>query len=93
MFALIDNDFNQKFIDQRFAYKWRLNLNENSSTNSQTMNYTSLRVFRSHLLKFNLKDDDERIFKIKQYLMSIHMISVDIILRMSWLRKINFQIN
>jgi hypothetical protein len=24
MFALIDSDFNQNFIDQRLAYEWRL---------------------------------------------------------------------
>jgi hypothetical protein len=34
MFALIDNDFNQNFINQRLAYEWRLNADENSSTNS-----------------------------------------------------------
>jgi hypothetical protein len=93
MFVLIDSDFNQNFIDQRFAYKWRLRSNENSSTNSQTMNDTSLRVFKSHLLEFSSKEDDERIFKIKQNLMSIHMMSVDVILKMFWLRKMNFQIN
>jgi hypothetical protein len=93
MFALIDNDFNQNFIDQRLAYEWRLRSDENSSTDSQTMNDTSLRVFRSHLLKFSSKEDDERIFKIKQNLMFAHMISVDVILRMSWLRKMNFQVN
>jgi hypothetical protein len=65
MFALIDNDFNQNFIDQRLAYKWRLRLNENLSTNSQIMNDTFLRVFRSHFLKFSSKKDDEKIFKIK----------------------------
>ncbi len=93
MLALIDSDFNQNFIDQRFAYEWRLRSDENSSTNSQTMNDTSLRVFRSHLLKFSSKKDDERIFKIKQNLMFAHMMSVDVILRMSWLRKMNSQVN
>jgi hypothetical protein len=93
MLALIDNNFNQNFIDQRFAYKWRLRSDENSSINSQTMNDKFLRVFKSHLLEFNSKKDDERIFKIKQNLMSIHMMSVDVILRMFWLRKMNFQIN
>jgi hypothetical protein len=93
MFALIDNDFNQNFIDQRFAYEWRLKSDENSSTDSQTMNDTSLRVFRSHLLEFNSKKNDERIFKIKQNLMFAHMMSVDVILRMSWLKKVNFQMN
>jgi hypothetical protein len=93
MFALIDNDFNQNFIDQRFAYEWRLRSDENSSTNSQTMNDTFLRVFRSHFLKFNSEENDERIFKIKQNLMFAHMMSVDVILRMSWLRKMNSQVN
>jgi hypothetical protein len=93
IFALIDNDFNQNFIDQRFAYEWRLRSNEKSSTNSQTMNDTFLRVFRFHLLKFSSKENDERIFKIKQNLMFAHMMSVDVILRMSWLRKMNFQVN
>ncbi len=82
--ALIDSDFNQNFIDQRFAYEWCLNTKENSSTDSQIMNDTFLRVVRFHLLKFNSKKDDERIFKIKQNLMSIHMMSVNVILRMSW---------
>jgi hypothetical protein len=91
MLALIDSDFNQNFIDQRFAYEWRLRSDENSSTNSQTMNETFLRVFRFHLLEFSSNRDDERIFKIKQNLMSIHMMSVDVILRMFWLRKRNFQ--
>jgi hypothetical protein len=63
--ALIDNDFNQNFIDQRFAYEWRLNSNENSSTNSKTMNETFLKMFKSHFLKFNSKENDERISKIK----------------------------
>jgi hypothetical protein len=93
MLALIDNDSSQNFIDQRFAYEWRLKSDENSSTDSQTMNDTSLRVCRSHLLKFSSKEDDERIFKIKQNLMFAHMRSVDVILRMSWLRKMNFQVN
>jgi hypothetical protein len=93
MFALIDNDFNQNFIDQRFAYEWRLRSNENSSTNSQTMNDTSLRVFKFHLLEFNSEENDERIFKIKQNVIFAYMMSVDVILKMSWLRKMNFQIN
>jgi hypothetical protein len=91
--TLIDNDFNQNFIDQRFAYEWRLKSDENSSTNSQTMNETSLRVFKFHLLEFSSKEDDERIFKIKQNLISIHMMNVDVILKMSWLKKMNFQMN
>jgi hypothetical protein len=90
MLALIDNDFNQNFIDQRLAYEWRLKSDENSSTNSQTVNDTFLRVFRFHLLELNSKEDDERIFKIKQNLMFVHMMNVDVILRMSWLRKMNF---
>jgi hypothetical protein len=93
MLALIDSDSNQNFIDQRFAYEWRLRSDENSSTNSQTMNDTSLRVFRSHLLEFSSEEDDERIFKIKQNLVFAHMMSVDVILRMSWLRKMNSQVN
>jgi hypothetical protein len=91
--TLIDNDFNQNFIDQRFAYEWRLRSDENSSTDSQKMNETSLRVFKSHFLEFSLKEDDEKIFKIKQNLISTHMMNVDVILRMSWLRKMNFQMN
>jgi hypothetical protein len=93
MLALIDNDFNQNFIDQRFAYEWRLKSDENSSTNSQTINDTFLRVFRFHFLKFNSEENDERIFKIKQNLMFVRMMNVDVILRMSWLRKMNFQVN
>jgi hypothetical protein len=93
MLTLIDNDFSQNFIDQRFAYKWCLKSDENSSTNSQTMNETSLRVFRSHFLEFNSEKDDEKIFKIKQNLISIHMMNVDVILKMSWLKKMNFQVN
>jgi hypothetical protein len=93
MLALIDNDFNQNFIDQRFAYKWRLNSDENSSTNLQTMNKTSLKMFKSHLLKFNSKENDEKISKIEQNLMSIHMIEVNVILKMSWLKKINSIMN
>jgi hypothetical protein len=93
MFALIDNDFNQNFIDQRFAYEWRLNANENSSTNSQTMNETFLKMFKSHFLKFNSKRNDEKISKIKQNLMLIYMIEVNVILKMSWLKKINSIVN
>jgi hypothetical protein len=93
MFALIDNDFNQNFINQRFAYEWRLNADENSSTNSQTMNETFLKMFKSHFLKFNSKKNDEKISKIEQNLMSIHMIEVNVILKMSWLRKINSIVN
>jgi hypothetical protein len=93
MLALIDNDFNQNFIDQRLTYEWRLKSDENSSTDSQTMNDTFLRVFRSHLLEFSSKENDERIFKIKQNLMFAYMMSVDVILRMFWLRKMNFQMN
>ncbi len=93
MLTLIDNDFSQNFIDQRFAYEWCLRSDENSSTNSQTVNETFLRVFRFHFFEFNSKEDDERIFKIKQNLISIHMMNVDVILRMSWLRKMNFQMN
>jgi hypothetical protein len=93
MLALIDNDFNQNFIDQSFAYEWRLNADENSSINSQTMNETFLRMFKSHLLKFNSKENDEKISKIEQNLMSIHMIEVNVILKMSWLKKINSIVN
>jgi hypothetical protein len=93
MLALIDSDFNQNFIDQRFAYEWRLNSDENSSTNSQTVNETFLRVCKSHFLKFNSKENDERISKIEQNLMSIHMIEMNVILNMSWLRKINSIMN
>jgi hypothetical protein len=93
MFALIDNDSNQNFIDQRLAYKWRLSANENSSTNLETMNETSLRVFKSHLLKFSSKKNDERISKIEQNLMSTHMMRVNVILKMSWLREINSIVN
>jgi hypothetical protein len=90
MFALINNDFNQNFNDQRFAYEWHFKLVENSSTKSQTMNKTFLRIFKSHLLKFNSKKNDKNIFKIKQNLMLMYMMSVDVILKMFWLKKINF---
>jgi hypothetical protein len=93
MLTLIDNDFSQNFIDQRLAYEWRLKSDENSSTDLQTMNETSLCVFRFHFLEFSSKEDDERIFKIKQNLISTHMMSVDVILKMSWLKKMNFQMN
>jgi hypothetical protein len=75
------------------AYEWRLKSDENSSTNSQTMNDTFLRVFKSHFLEISSKENDERIFKIKQNLMLVHMMSVDVILKMFWLRKMNFQMN
>jgi hypothetical protein len=91
--ALIDNDFSQNFIDQRLVYEWRLSADENSSTDSQTMNETFLKMFKSHSLKFNLKKNDERISKIEQNLMSIHMIEMNVILKMSWLRKINSIVN
>jgi hypothetical protein len=93
MLALIDNDFNQHFIDQRFVYEWRLNANENSSTNSQIMNEIFLKMFKSHFLKFNSKENDEKISKIEQNLMSIHMIEINVILKMSWLKKINSIVN
>ncbi len=57
------------------------------------MNETFLKVFRSHLLKFNSKKDDERISKIEQNLMSIHMIEMNVILKMSWLKEINSIVN
>jgi hypothetical protein len=93
VFALIDNDFNQNFIDQRFAYEWCLNADENSSTDSQTVNETFLRMFKSHSLKFSSKKNDERVLKIEQNLMSIHMIEGNVILKMSWLKKINSIVN
>jgi hypothetical protein len=93
MLALIDSDFSQNFIDQRFAYEWRLNADENSSTNSQTMNETFLKMFKSHFLKFNSKENDEKVSKIEQNLMSIHMIEMNVILKMSWLKKINSIVN
>ncbi len=93
MLALIDNDFSQNFIDQRFAYEWRLNADENSSTSSQTVNETFLKMFKSHFLKFSSKKNDERISKIEQNLMSTHMIEMNVILKMSWLRKINSIMN
>jgi hypothetical protein len=88
-----DSDFNQNFIDQRLANEWRLNADENSSTNSQTVNETFLRMFRSHFLKFSSKKNDERVSKIEQNLMSAHMIEVNVILKMSWLKKINSIMN
>jgi hypothetical protein len=91
--ALIDSDFSQNFIDQRLAYEWRLSADENSSTNSQIMNETFLKMFKSHFLKFSSKKNDERISKIEQNLMSTHMIKVNVILKMSWLRKINSIVN
>jgi hypothetical protein len=57
------------------------------------MNKTFLKMFKSHLLKFNSKENDERILKIEQNLMSIHMIEVNVILKMSWLKKINSIVN
>jgi hypothetical protein len=57
------------------------------------MNETFLKMFKSHFLKFNSKKNDERISKIEQNLMSIHMIEVNVILRMSWLREINSIVN
>jgi hypothetical protein len=93
MLALIDSDFNQNFIDQRFAYEWCLNADENSSTNSEIVNETFLRVFKSHFLKFSSKENDEKISKIEQNLMSIHMIEMNVILKMSWLKKINSIVN
>jgi hypothetical protein len=93
MLALIDSDSSQNFIDQRFAYEWRLNAEKNSSTDSQTMNETFLKMFKSHLLEFNSKKNDERISKIEQNLMSAHMIEVNVILKMSWLKKINSIMN
>jgi hypothetical protein len=71
-----------------FEIKWKL-----FNKFSQTMNDIFLRVFKSHFLKFNSKENDERIFKIKQNLMFAHMMNIDVILKMSWLKKMNFQIN
>jgi hypothetical protein len=50
-------------------------------------------MFRSHFLKFNSKKNDEKISKIEQNLMSIHMIEMNVILKMSWLKKINSIVN
>jgi hypothetical protein len=57
------------------------------------MNETLLKMFKFHFLKFSLKKNDEKISKIEQNLMSIHMIEVNVILKMSWLRKINSIVN
>ncbi len=42
-------------------------------------------------LKFNSEKNDEKIFKIKQNLIFAYMMNVDVILKMFWLRKMNFQ--
>jgi hypothetical protein len=47
------------------------------------MNETFLKMFKSHFLKFSLKENDEKIAKIEQNLMSIHMIEMNVILKMS----------
>jgi hypothetical protein len=91
--ALIDCDFNQNFIDQRFAYKWRLSVDAKSSTNLKTINETSLRVFRSYSLNFISVEDDEKVARINQALISAHIIEIHVILEMSWLRKINSHVN
>ncbi len=57
------------------------------------MNETFLKMFKSHLLKFNSKENDERISKIEQNLMSIYMMKMNVILKMSWLKKINSIMN
>jgi hypothetical protein len=57
------------------------------------VNETFLKMFKSHLLKFNSKENDERISKIEQNLMSIYMMKMNVILKMSWLKKINSIMN
>jgi hypothetical protein len=47
------------------------------------MNETFLKMFKSHLLKFSSKKNDEKISKIEQNLMSAYMIEVNVILKMS----------
>jgi hypothetical protein len=91
--ALINCDFNKNFIDQRFAYKWWLSVDAKSSTNFKTIDETSLRVFRSYFFNFILIEDDEKITKINQALISTYMIEINVILKMLWLRKINFHVN
>ncbi len=91
--ALIDCDFSQNFIDQRLAYEWRLSVNAESSTDFKTINETLLRVFRSYSLDFISIEDDEKIARINQALISAHMIEINIILKMSWLKKINSHVN
>jgi hypothetical protein len=81
--ALIDCDSSQNFIDQRLAYEWRLRVDAESSTNLKTVDETSLRVFRSHPLNFTSVEDDEKVARINQALISAHMIEVDVILEMS----------
>jgi hypothetical protein len=91
--ALIDCDFSQNFIKQRLAYEWRLRIDEESSTEFKTIDDTSLRMFRSYLLDFISIEDDEKIARINQALMSTYIIEINVILEMSWLKKINFHVN
>ena len=91
--ALIDNDFSQNFIDQRLAYDWQLKVDVNSSTKFKIVNDTSLRMFRSYFFDFISVENDEKTASINQILMSTHMIEMNVILKMSWLKKINFHVN
>jgi hypothetical protein len=76
--ALIDCDFSQNFIDQRFAYEWQLNVDVKSSTSFKTIDETSLQMFRSYFLDFISVEDDEKIARINQALISTHMIEINV---------------
>ncbi len=91
--ALINCDFNQNFIDQRLAYKWRLSVDAELSTNFKTIDDTLLRMFRTYFLDFISIEHDEKIAKVNQILMSTHIYEMNVILKISLLRKINLHVN
>ncbi len=93
IFALINCDFNQNFIDQRLAYEWWLSVDAKSLTNFKTIDETLLQMFCLYLFDFILIENDEKIAKFNQVLISTHMIKMNVILKMSWLREINFHVN
>ncbi len=59
----------------------------------KTFDETSLRMYHAHNVRFEISNSDDHIHKSKNEFIEIDINEIEMILELSWLQIVNFDIN
>jgi hypothetical protein len=91
--VMIDSDVIENFVSQfkikKLSFQDELSLKEEL----KILNKTSLRTYHAHSLRFEISNFDDHCHKNKNEFIEVDMNEIEMILELSWLRTVNFDIN
>ncbi len=81
------------FISQMKIKEWNLQKIVNVSSKLKTLNDTLLKCYDEHILRIEMIDVTNHEICTKQTIIVVNMTRIDMILNLSWLRKLNSDID